>query len=237
MTIKTPIISAKPILTAIAVVLSLSTVSTPIYAADNLKEDITINEYKGWGNPAMASIVVNAGRALINHLRSADALLTDGDSTQARSALLTSQDFTAAIERMMPYLQVVDEMKDASNKIVEEDIETISVDMLPIYASLDNLQIYAPEVAQKTKTMVKQAEKHSTAGRKKEAVTVLKEAEDIIIKNTVYLPVRYVDQQVRVALSAVYQPKPDIKSARQAVERAMNSITTVVDEVVENKTR
>lgn len=227
-------LTSKPILAALAIALSMSSVSPALYAADNLKEDVTINEYQGWGNPAMASIAVNAGRALVNHLRSADALLTDGDSAQARSALQTSQDFTASIERMMPYLQVVDEMKDASNKIVSEDIETLSVDMLPIYASLDNLQIYAPKVAQKTRTMVKQAEKHSTAGRKREAVTVLKEAEDIISQHTVYLPVKYVDQQVRVALSAINQPRPDIKTAKQAVERAMDSITTVVDEVVVN---
>ena len=123
---------------------------------------------------------------------------------------------------------------DASNRIIDEDVETLSVDMLPIYASLDNLQIYAPEVAQKTRHMVKQAEQHTSAGRKKEAVKVLKEAEDIIIKDTVFLPVKYVDEQVRVALSAVNQSKPDLKSAKQAIERAMSSITTVVDEVVTN---
>lgn len=235
MTIKTRVKSASPLMTAIVFVLSLNTVATPLFAAEVTKEDITVSEYNGWGNPAMASIAVNAGRALVNHLRSADALLNDGDSVQARSALKTSQDFTAAIERMMPYLQVVDEMKDASNKIIEEDISTISLDMLPIYASLDDLQIYAPEIAQRTRAMVKHAEKHSTAGRKKEAVTVLKEAEDIIIKHTVYLPVKYVDEQVKVALSAVNKSKPDTKMAKQAVERAINSITTVVDEVIADR--
>ena len=235
MTINTRVKSASPLMTAIVLALSLNTVATPLFAAEVAKEDITVSEYNGWGNPAMASIAVNAGRALVNHLRSADALLNDGDSVQARSALKTSQDFTAAIERMMPYLQVVDEMKDASNKIIEEDISTISLDMLPIYASLDDLQIYAPEVAQRTRAMVKHAEKHSTAGRKKEAVTVLKEAEEIIVKHTVYLPVKYVDEQVKVALSAVNKSKPDTKMAKQAVERAINSITTVVDEVVADR--
>ena len=70
----------------------------------------------------MAEIAVNSGRALINHLMTARALLANGEVEQARSALIAGREFSEAIERMMPYLTVVEEMMDASDRLVQEKI-------------------------------------------------------------------------------------------------------------------
>ncbi len=195
-------------------------------------ETVTISESSAWGDPAMAKIAVDSGRALMEHLDTARALLANGKVSQARSALLASREFADAIQRTMPYLRVVADMQDASKQVVQEDISTWAADLLPIYASLDELQVYAPEVARQTHGLVRQAQKHAAAGDRKRATKELRQAADDITRHTVYLPVDYVDEQVRGALYAINEKKPDLSAAKTAVNRALNSVTTVVDQVI-----
>lgn len=226
--------SLKPISVALAALLAASAITVSADAADtSYKEQTSIGQYRGWGDPATAQIAVNSGRELVEHLRSARALLDEELTVEARSALTASRESVNAIERMMPYLLVVEEMMDASDHVVQEDVEALSTDLLPIYTRLDEMAVYAPEVAHKTRGMVKQAQSHAAAGDKTRAAEVLKQAAADVTEHTVYLPVTYVDQQVQAALSAINQSTPDLPAAKAAVDRALNSLTTVVDSVVE----
>ena len=185
----------------------------------------------------MAEIAVNSGRALINHLMSAKALLEGGEVTQARSALIASREFAEAIERMMPYLTVVEEMLDASNRVVLERVDALSDDLLPIYAGIDEMTVYAPQVAVKTRGMLKQAENHARSGDNRQAASVLREAAAEVSEHTVYLPVGYVERQIRVAQNALNQKKPDVSLAKAAVENSLDSLNLVVNTVIQTATR
>lgn len=221
---------------AIALVISLvaSGFSLPVFAEDTTYTEVTgVGQYRGWGDPAMTEIAVNSGRALINHLMTARALLDDGNVKQARSALIASREFADAIERMMPYLTVVEEMLDASDRLVQEKIEALSTDLLPIYASIDEMTVYAPEVANTAHGMLKQAEKHASSGDSKQAAKVLREAASEVSEHTVYLPVSYVEQQIRVAQNALGHEKPDLPAAKDAVNRSLDSLKVVVEAVVQ----
>lgn len=228
----------KPVAMALAVSLGASGFSLPAVAADSASTEVAgVSQYAGWGDPEMAEIAVNSGRALLEHLTSAKALLEEGQVAQARSALIASREFADAIERMMPYLSVVEEMTDVSDRLVQERVTALTTDLLPIYASIDEMEIFAPETANRTRGMVKQAEKHAAAGDKVRAAKALKEAAAVVEGHTVYLPVVYVDQQVRVAQAAVNQSKPDVPAAKAAVDRALNSLTVVVEAVVQTAAR
>ena len=223
----------KPAALALAAVLATAPLAVTAQASPPSKsETINISEYTNWGDPAMAKIAVDSGRALIEHLSTASALLDSGKTGEARGALIASREFADAIERIMPYLTVVSDMRDASNKLVEEDVATYTPDMLPIYASLDELQVYAPKVASRNRDRVHRAEKYAASGNRARAAQQLSEAADDIVQHTVYLPVAYVDEQVRGALFALDQSRPDIATAKAAVNKALKSVTTVVDEVV-----
>ncbi len=225
--------AVKPALVLLVAALATGAVAINAEAASRSgSETISISEYTDWGDPAMAKIAVDSGRALIAHLSTARALLDTGQITDARSALIASREFADAIERTMPYLTVVEEMMDASKRVVEEDVTALSADLLPIYASLDELQVYAPKVAARTRGKLKQVKKHAAAGNRKRAAQMLTEAADDIAQSTVYLPVEYVDEQVHVALYALNQAKPDVSVAKAAVMRALESVTTVINEVV-----
>jgi hypothetical protein len=225
--------AVKPAVAVLAAVLATGiVVSTAAAASKGASETISISGYSDWGDPGMAKIAVDSGRALVEHLSTARALLATGKIAEARSALVASREFADAIERTMPYLTVVEDMMDASNNVVAEDVTALSADLLPIYASLDELQMYAPQVADRTRGMVQKAEKNAAAGDSKGAAQVLKQAADDIVQHTVYLPVGYVDEQVHGALYALNQAKPDVAVAKAAVNRALDSVTIVVDGVV-----
>jgi hypothetical protein len=225
--------AVKPVVAVLAAVLATGSVTGMAATSDKLgTETISITTSAHWGDPAMAKMAVDSGRALVRHLETARALLETGRIKQARSALIASREFADAIQRTMPYLTVVQDMQDASKKVRQEDVETFSTDLLPIYASLDELQVYAPKVADRTRGMVQNAEKRARAGDKSRAAEVLNEAADDISRHTVYLPVKYVDEQVHGALYAINEAKPDVADAKAAVNRALDSVTLVVDEVI-----
>jgi hypothetical protein len=224
-------------LTPVAAVLAtvLATGSAVGLAATSNKgntDTITVTTYGNWDDPAMAKIAVDSGRALVDHLNAAKGLLATGKIKKARSALIPSREFADAIERTMPYLTVVEDIHNAGKKVAQEDVTAFSDDLLPIYANLDELQVYAPNVAARTRGMVQKAEKSASAGDKGGAARLLTEAADDITQHTVYLPVDYVDGQVRGALYALNKTKPDVAAAKAAVNRALDSVTLVVDEVI-----
>jgi len=230
-------ISMKPTAVVLAVLLASGGLAhTAAAAVSTTAESSIVDQYPGWGDPTMAGIAVNSGRALINHLMSARALLDESETEQARSALLASREFADAIERMMPYLTVVEEMLDASDRIVQENITALSDDLLPIYAGIDEMTVYAPEVARKTRGMLKEAEKHAQRGDRQFAAKAIREAADEISRRTVYLPVDYVDRQIRVAQNALKQEKPDVSAAKAAVEKSLDSLKVVVDTVIQTAT-
>jgi len=230
--------SLKPVAVALAVLLASSSLALPVVAADKAQTEAASEvRYQGWGDPAMAEIAVNSGQALINHLMTTKALLDDGDVVQARSALIASREFADAIERMMPYLTVVEEMLDASDRIVQEKVDTLSEDLLPIYAGIDEMTIYAPQVAGKTLGMLKQAENHAHSGDTRHAASVLRAAASEVSQHTVYLPVSYVERQIRVAQNALNQEKPDVSTAKAAVENSLTSLNLVVDTVIQTAAR
>jgi hypothetical protein len=231
---RTPV---KAVVMALAVSLAASGIALPVNAAEKADTELDSVTYSGWGDPAMAQIAVDSGRALIDHLTTARTLLDSEKIEQARSALLASKEFAGAIVRVMPYLTVVEEMMDAGDRVVEDKVDALKTDLLPIYASLDELAVFAPEAAQRTRGMIKQAQKHAEAGDKARAVKELKEAADEVSQHTVYLPVEFVQQQVRVARHALDQKQPDVKTAKTAVQRALDSLVVVVDSVVQTASR
>lgn len=197
-------------------------------------DERTTTQYNGWSDPVVANIAVNAGRALVQRLQETKALLSLNNTEQARSALMTSLDFADALQRMVPYLVVVDDIKAAKDKLLTEDINVFYDDLLPIYANLDSMEVYAPQVASHARSKVKQAENKARNGDKTGAAQTLQEVADEVAETTVYLPVDYVDGQIRAALASLKKETPDTATARAAVDNALQSLTAVTVGAVTN---
>jgi hypothetical protein len=189
-----------------------------------LTERETVAQYAGWEDPDMARIAVHGGRALLRHVQAAHSALEDGKVGETRSALNAAEDFAQGLQLMIPYSIVVENIRNAKHELLASSTGVIVDDLLPIYANLDEMADFAPELAAKAKAKLDEAAKHTQKGEKEKAAQKLEEVAAEISSTTVYLPVRYVEDQVEAARHALDQDPPDTKTAKSAVDNAMLSL-------------
>lgn len=222
------------LVTALVTVMSLSGLGTAT-AANVDKGETTLNKpllsktettyrFPGWTDPVMGQVAVYSGRALLQHLQAADKALKTGQIAEARSALTASENFARSIQQTMPFVEVVDQIRDVRNVLVGEIRDVAADELLPIYASLDQMELYVPQLAQQSKAKVEQAEKSINNGEKQEAAATLQEVASDISATTVYLPVSYVAKQVNAARNALDKEKPNVTTAQKAVESALDNL-------------
>ncbi len=224
--------SLKQTAVAVATAVALMAGTVPVFAKESApKNPGAASSTTVWADPVMQNVAAYSGRALVWHLESVKAFLAKGDIPQARGELETSREFAAAIRLMMPYTVVVDQINNAKTHLTEDSTDLFYADLLPIYSSLDEMQVYAPKLAAKARAGVKRAERHARAGNKKAAVEALRDVSNDITVTTVYMPVRLVAQDIRVAQKALDKQKPDTATAVKTVDTALASLSTVVRQV------
>jgi len=187
-------------------------------------ESVNIVSSSGWANPTLAKAEAESGQALLSHLRSAKAWLVAGSPAGARDALITAGEFTDALERTMPFVAVADDVTTARNKLLAGEDELFYDDLLPIYASIDDMQIYTPQLARQVHGKVKKAEAQARRGKSREAARTLREVGDEVTHSAVYLPLGYVDRQIHVAKADLRRDHYQPAKAEAAVDKALNSL-------------
>jgi hypothetical protein len=189
-----------------------------------LTERETVTQFSGWEDPDMARIAVHGGRSLLRHVQAAHSALEAGKVGEARSSLNAAEDFAEGLQLMVPYTVVVDNIRNAKHELLASNAGLIVDDLLPIYANLDEMAEFAPELAKTAKTKMDDAVKHVNKGDKDQAAEKLDEVAADISATTVYLPVLYVEHQVEAARNALDQDPANSKTAKTAVDNALLSL-------------
>lgn len=196
----------------------------PAKEQGQLSERETVAEFRGWEAPDVERIAIHGGRALLRHVRAAHAALEENKLGEARSSLIAAGDFAEGLQLMIPYTVVADNIRNAKHELLATSTGVMVDDLLPIYASIDEMAEYAPELAKTAKGKLDEAVKHMKQGKKAEAAAKLHEIEADISSTTVYLPVLLVENQVAAARAALDKEPPDIKAAKTDIDRAMESL-------------
>ena len=183
-------------------------------------------EQPGWANPYAAKAAAQSGRALIDHLQAARAFITDGSAKGARDMLTVAGDFDSALLQNMPFLAVSDTIRNAQHKLVGDDISATSDTLLPIYAQLDDMQVYAPKLAQRSRSQIQKAEAQARGGDTQSARKGLTDVANEIQSTTVYLPLGKVQRDIQAAKAELDRPTPNLAAAKQAVDRALGSLVS-----------
>lgn len=227
-------------LLAAALATAIATPGLPAWAAGQ-KTSPTADQKKmsqtesiavsGWASPQMEQLARDSGHLLLTRVNAAADMIKAGDYFVANKELDAAMDTAGAIRTMMPYLVVVDQIKNAKNKLVAEGTEYLRDDLLPVYSQLDEMSLFAPDVATKAKHQVANAEDKANVGKKTEAAKNLDDAIETISATTVYLPVDYVYGQIAAARAALSSKKPDTETAMRAVQNARDSLVAVVTTV------
>ena len=208
-----------------------SVASIPIIAqAESVAEVVT--ESAGWDSTNMEKLVAHTGREVVHHLVAAASAIDKKESGKARGNLVAAHRLNYSALQMMPFLSVTEDVFNAKGKLALGEEDVFYDELLPIYSELDSLSLYAPEAAKKAKVHLKNAEGLAHKGKKKAAMDSLTDVMDVISKTTVYMPVLYVEGQIKAALYGLNQPKRDIALAKKAIANALNSLSAFTEEVV-----
>lgn len=219
---------------AMCVAALVPTLATPAFAAADaspLTDLQTVDATPGWASPQLARAAAASGRALVEQLRSARAFLVADSPELAQGTLRVASEFAGAWLRTMPFVDVNDAIVNARNRLVADDDTAFYDDLLPIYASLDEMDAYAPVLARHAKAGVKHAEAQARGGKTAAARSTLEEVGATLRATTVYLPLNRVADQIHVAQAALAAQPANPVAAREAIDRALGSIFEVVQGV------
>jgi hypothetical protein len=183
-------------------------------------------EQPGWASPYAAKAAAQSGRALIDHLQAARAFISDGSVKGARDMLTVAGDFDSVLLQNMPFLAVSDTLRNAQHKLVGGDISATGDTLLPIYAQLDDMQVYAPKLAQHSRSKVQAAEAQARKGDQQGASRALTDVANEIQATTVYLPLGQVQRDIQAAKADLNRPTPNLAAAKQSVDRALGSLVS-----------
>lgn len=209
---------------ALAVV--TATASLPVLSAEEaIADECAVTGSHGGIYPQKVNRAVNPAEAMTNYLHEAEVQLNCGSVSGARSILSSSRDFS----RKLRLVQA--EAKRALQSINRAD-ETggNGVGMLPagwigIYSSLDEMQVYAPELAKETRELLKQAQKQAMSGYNQRTAGTLEKIATGVPSGL--QPGQSIDRQVLLALELLGEHQPDIARAKRVVEDALNRLIVV----------
>ena len=197
------------------------------------EESFSKQDFPGWNNPYLARAAKYAGQALIAELKSAQKSLDLNDLKRADHYLDAANDLAEGIQTMIPFSVTIDQIRDVKGaiKLNADLFETDS--FLPIYQSLEELDVYAPEIAEQSRDKVKQTEKLAKSGKSLQAIEILDQVEADLGATTVYMPVITVSQRIDDAIAALEKQPADKIDAQEQIDMALASLvdetrTTVI---------
>lgn len=196
-------------------------------ALELMEESITQADLPAWRNPMLAYAVKYAAQALIVDLKSAHKALESNDMKRTGSYLAAARDLADGIRSMMPFTEMIDQIQDAKENI-NLNVELFETDtLLPVYQSLEALEVYAPPLARQSRDKVGQAENLAKTGKNIQAIELLDQVVADLSAATVYMPVIAVSQNIENAVAA-------LKSAPALNDTALAEIDTAINRMVDS---
>jgi hypothetical protein len=228
------VFTRKPTAVVLSAILLIATTAgsvTSAVAAQSTDSVVEVDN-EGWNNPGMRQIAVHTGREVVHHLVAAQEAIEQGQSGKALGNVIAANRLNDSVIQMMPYVTVTTDLFNAKGKLAMEETDLFYDDLLPIYAGLDALEVYAPQLAQQANSKLKQAEKMAREGKTTEAAGTLQEVIVMISETGVYLPVVYVHGQLQAAQNALSETKRDVATAKVTINNALESLAAFTEEVV-----
>lgn len=222
-----------PAVVAGAVVISLMASNLPARAADKAATGTeTLSIYDtGWSSAKTERLALNLGQLLVARINRAQRLVDDGDLATAQNAILEAEGTADVIVNISPVIAVTDSIRDAKNKLIAEDAESFTDTLIPIDGYVDQMAVFAPELAQSARAGLNKAKEKVQANDTKGAVLELQHVADEISSTTFYLPVRHAYDQLVTARLALAQKSPDVATAKKAIDSALYVVAVKVDAI------
>ena len=206
--------------------LASSMISLPVLAntTNNINEAVTIAPGKQI-TPRDEAVISSAASKVLRHIAKARGQLQGDtpDTQQAKAELEQSEKLLDIIKSSLPTTQVKDRIWTTKKQLEYENSREVSPDLIPIYASLDELVDYTP--TNQANAHPDQSKQTREQGQKSAGDERVQALDDALLYMEADLPLsatRHLVSQARADLD-----KGDSKSADQALMAAENNVVFV----------
>lgn len=211
-----------------ALTIFVSVVAPPAFAANQreLAEPMPVSG--GFVDEHLSPLVSSSAHLLRVRTRAARRLIQTGDVAAALKEVNAAQDSAGAIRSLMPFVVAVEQLEEAKGTLLAGDLPRFRRDLMRIYARVDEMSLFAPDVAARAKRRLMEAESDVDMWKIVEAGRLLDETRNDISGSAVFIPAVSVYTELAAAQSALSAKVPDIASAENAVRNADELLSLVV---------
>ena len=189
---------------------------------ETVKEEVSVSPGKPLSFPQQERIANLAVKAL-KHIANARGFIHGNNVADVRGELAKSQKLMEMIRASLPTTRIKDHIWVAKKHLSYEDSEEVIPDLVPIYASLDEIQSFVN--VDKTKEHLDAAKKALKEDDKKKGAESLELAGESLVYVEIDLPLRYTERKVAEALHLLAQGKNE--EADQVLKAAEDGVQVI----------
>jgi hypothetical protein len=193
-------------------------------------ETLTIDN-SDWSSEKSERLALNLGQLLVLRMERAKQLLDQGDVSGAQAAILDGESTAQAIVDISPVIRVTDTITDAKDKVLVEEWTAFADALVPINGNVDQIDIFAPELADATRKKMNAAKDKAAAKDTKGTAIIMQDIADDLMSTTYYLPVRHAFEQLEAARLALASTPVDLASAKTSIDGALDTVAVKVDSI------
>lgn len=212
-------LTMQPLALALALCVTAPALLSAPAAAAAIQEKVTTTPGKTI-SPREEAALSSAGVKVLRHIAQARADIRAKDTAGAQAELGKSEKLLDIIQAALPTTKIKDRIWVAKKHLEYEDTQEVLPDLIPIYASLDELiDIMPTEVAKKH---LDQAKAHLQSGAKNKAKAALDATAAALQYTELDLPLSSTRRLITAAKADLKQGKRD--QADQALKSAEDSV-------------
>ena len=189
---------------------------------ETVKEEVSVSPGKPLSFPQQERIANLAVKAL-KHIANARGFIHGNNVADAKRELAKSQKLMEMIRASLPTTRIKDHIWVAKKHLSYEDSEEVIPDLVPIYASLDEIQSFVS--VDKTKEHLDAAKKALKEDDKKKGAESLELAGESLVYVEIDLPLRYTERKVAEALHLLAEGKNE--EADQVLKAAEDGVQVI----------
>jgi hypothetical protein len=193
-----------------------------VLANETINEEVSVSPGKPLSFPQQERIANLAVKAL-KHIAKARGFIHANNVADAKRELAKSQKRMDMIRASLPTTRIKDHIWVAKKHLSYEDSEEVIPDLVPIYASLDEIQSFVS--VDKTREHLDAAKKALKEDDKKKGAASLELAGESLVYVEIDLPLRYTERKVAKALHLLAEGKG--KEADQELKAAEDGVQVI----------
>ena len=200
-------------------------------ATDDVTTETLVIESKNFSQSTREKVIAMTEEA-IAYLILADSDIDNERFTECILDLEMAYQYAIAAEKLLPETTVIDRIESMQSDIASETVTSSQINMVPIMASIDNIEGISDEEKAKVQTNIYKAEAALNEGDRESAVAYLDEVKDDLVITVVEVDVIELKEVTQRALT--YAKQDNFGAAQQVIE---NSDFSVEIEIVTQKSR